>query len=587
MTTVSFDALVQSADINVRTSGKMQDVEALAASILAKGVLQPLAVRKHPIDEQLVEIVDGDRRYAAIKLLIDRGDFDSDIQIPVHYVAAEFIETEQAREASLAANIERVPLHPIDEFEAFSALAKTMKPDEIAQRFGVSEKQVRQRIALGALHPDIREAWRAGGIGDETARAFTLTDDQNRQIKIFNDLTKKRSLWANQVRAALGVDQDVSKAIRLIGADAYRAAGGEITENLFGDGCVVSDPKLAQTLAADFLKKECDRLIADGWSFAILADEVKDRWNWPRLNPSGKREPTADEDAELKALSSEKEALEQSSEESDDGLSEAESQRVDEIDARIEQLEQAIELRRWGARQKAKAGCFVGISYQGNLEIAFGVQNPKNAKKNEKDKTGKDAKADDAEEKPAISASLALALSEQLTIAAAKALAADPDLALRVAVAALQSTKTASSPLKLTTNGLPALAPERPDEEITFETALDGLLKAEAADVLDRLADAIAPALDLRAYGSNHRTADVDALLRSLTTETFLREARAAFDAEAYFKSATIGLCHAALNEMGFGSERPKKKGDLVTLCVEEARARKWLPAQLRQDAGS
>ena len=329
-TTVPLNKCTPGEPINSRVTNRQAGLGELAASILAIGLQQPLRVRRLMEGDDIVSIVDGHRRFAAIEQLVAEGKLPSDIEIPVHFGPFDGVMSDdEAREASLAANIVRVALHPIDEFEAFSKLAGLMKPSQIAERFGVSEKQVSRRIALGALHPDIRAAWRAGEIRDDVARAFTLTDDQKRQIKIFVDLKKKHQLWGDQIRIALGLNQDASKAIRLIGADAYRAAGGEITQDLFGDGCVVSDPRLAQTLAADFLKKECDRLVADGWSFAMLVEEVKDRWNWPRLNPSGKREATPDEDAELLSLSREKEALEQKSEESDDGLSDAESRRVD------------------------------------------------------------------------------------------------------------------------------------------------------------------------------------------------------------------------------------------------------------------
>lgn len=584
MATVRFDALIPGEKINARSTGRSEGIDSLAASILAKGIIEPLAVRVRSADDQKAEIIDGNRRWAALKKLSDLGDISLDYPVPVHY-RPEDADDFDARESSLVANIERLPLHPIDQFEEFSRLSERYTPEEIAGRYGITERLVRQRVALGGLHPDIRGAWRAGKLRDDAAYAFTLATDQKQQLKIFKKLEKQHNLWSHNIKAALGVNHDAAKALKIIGAEAYRAAGGHLVEDLFGDDCIVSDPKLAQKLLADLLQAKCDALIADGWSFAVLREGVKDPWNWPRLKPTGKATATDEENARLAEIDKERDGINARGE-SDDGLSNDDEARLDELEIERERIEQAVDLRRWGVKQKKTAGCFVEVDHRGAVSITYGVQNPKDAKKATKDKASKASAHDDAggDERPGISASLALALSQQLTIAASKALAADPHLALRVTVAALVRTLPANSPLKLTMNGLPALEPARPEEEITFEAALAVLLKLDDPEILDRLADTVATALDLRSYSAEHKADGVDALLASLTSEIFLREARAVFDADAYFKAVKTDLCHVALDEMGFEAKgRPKKKGELATLCVEQAKAQGWLPPQMRK----
>jgi len=584
MTTVPFNILVSSEKINARSTGRSEGIDSLAASILAKGIIEPLAVRVSSADDQKAEIIDGNRRWAALKKLSDLGDISLDYPVPVHY-RPEDADDFDARESSLVANIERLPLHPIDQFEEFSRLSERYMPEEIAIRYGINKRLVRQRIALGGLHPDIREAWRAGKLRDDAAYAFTLATDQKHQLKIFKKLEKQHNLWSHNIKAALGVNHDAAKALKIIGAEAYRAAGGNLVEDLFGDDCIVSDPKLAQRLLAERLQAKCDALIADGWSFAVLREGVKDPWNWPRLKPSGKATATDEENKRLAEIDKARDEVSARGE-SDDGLSDEDEARLDELETERERIEQAVDLRRWGAKQKKTAGCFVEFDHRGFVSITYGVQNPKDAKKAAKEKARK-AGADEgdagaAEEKPSISASLGLRLSEQLTIAAANAVARWPHLALCAVVATLDQTY-ATGPLKFRVDGFSGLQ-SHDDEELSFENALAALLAKPTESVIERLAEAIKPAFDMRNYNCSALRPEYNALLAPIDDETFLREARAAFDADAYFKAVKADLCHVALDEMGVEPKgRPEKKGELAALCFEQAKAQGWLPPQMRK----
>jgi ParB family chromosome partitioning protein len=584
-TTIALTRLVMSPS-NVRKTEKSANTAALAASILAKGLLQPLAVRQHPDDESFVEIVDGDRRFLAYKLLVEQGKLDADVAVPVHFSNSEgFLSAEMAREASLAANIEREPLHPVDEFEAFSDLARAMKPEEIAERFGITKRTVEQRIALGALHPDIREAWRRGDIREDAAKAFTLATDQERQLKVFKELQKKAWLYPHHIKSALGVHEDVIRALKVIGIDAYRAAGGAVIEDLFGGDSVVSDPELARAMLADRLKQECDRLVADGWSFAVLVESVSNRWNWPRLVPSGKAKPTDEEKARLEALEQDIAQIEERGNE-DDGLSAEQEEQFAELEAERDKINAAVDLRRWGPRQKKTAGCFVGISHRSEIEITYGVQNPKEVAKKEREKAAAadGASADAAEmEKPAISDKLALALSEQLTIAAAKTLQNEPSLALRALVATLEASFDIG-PVKLRSTGYDALLSN--GEQREFAEILAELQSHSEDVVLGRLAIAVSKTLDLRRQSARQSLGEgTVALLNALPADDFYRATRATFDPDVYFKGVNADLCNAALDEMGWAMTggRPKKKGELATMCAEAARKQGWTPRELRR----
>ena len=52
----------------------------------------------------------------------------------------------------------------LDRFEAFAAMVKDdgLAPSEIANRFGITERAVKEALRLGNIHPDIRDAHRRG-----------------------------------------------------------------------------------------------------------------------------------------------------------------------------------------------------------------------------------------------------------------------------------------------------------------------------------------------------------------------------------------------------------------------------------------
>ena len=104
---VALSSLVAGDDINARKAGREEGLAELQASILAHGIILPLAVRRHGVGRW--QVIDGNRRLAALAALAAEGHVQADHGVPI------FIRDDadlQAREASLAANVVRVPLHP-------------------------------------------------------------------------------------------------------------------------------------------------------------------------------------------------------------------------------------------------------------------------------------------------------------------------------------------------------------------------------------------------------------------------------------------------------------------------------------------
>lgn len=115
---IPLDQLVAGNAVNSRRTGRDEGIAELAASIAEHGLLQsPLA---RPIDDGRFEIVAGNRRFLALRMLAKNGKLAGDHPIPCIIGSRD---DDDAFEASLAENVMRLPPHPIDQYEAFPTVA--------------------------------------------------------------------------------------------------------------------------------------------------------------------------------------------------------------------------------------------------------------------------------------------------------------------------------------------------------------------------------------------------------------------------------------------------------------------------------
>ena len=112
-------------------------------------------------------------------------------------------------------NTVRAAMHPADEFVAMAALIDGGTPiDDVARRFGTTERHVRQRLRLGKLAPELLDAFRAGDISLDTVTVFTLGADHAAQLAVWNQLKGHSYISAHRVRhlltqAAIALDSDL------------------------------------------------------------------------------------------------------------------------------------------------------------------------------------------------------------------------------------------------------------------------------------------------------------------------------------------------------------------------------------------
>lgn len=114
-------------------------LEALAASIVAEGLLQPLLVRPRGIVtgdySEGFEIIAGERRFNAIRRAIAGGTLPPDYPIAVRVRDATDAELV---ELAATENMARADMSPLDEAEAIAAMRRYHSDDEeIARRLGL------------------------------------------------------------------------------------------------------------------------------------------------------------------------------------------------------------------------------------------------------------------------------------------------------------------------------------------------------------------------------------------------------------------------------------------------------------------
>jgi ParB family chromosome partitioning protein len=177
--TLSIDLIIPRKD-QPRKNFSEEDLQELASSIKANGIIQPLVVQR--VDSLLFEIIVGERRWRAAKLL----GFQS---VPV--IVRKYSKRE-AMAVSLIENIQRQSLNPIEEGMAVQQLLQefSMTHDEIANELGKSRSAITNLLRLLTLHDEVKELLISGKIEAGHAKAL-LTLDQEDQISMSTDVINK------------------------------------------------------------------------------------------------------------------------------------------------------------------------------------------------------------------------------------------------------------------------------------------------------------------------------------------------------------------------------------------------------------
>ncbi|ELU8637773.1 ParB/RepB/Spo0J family partition protein [Salmonella enterica] len=401
--------------LNVRTVPySAESVSELADSIKGVGLLQNLVVHALPGDRHGVAA--GGRRLAALNMLAERGIIPADWPVRVKVIPQEL-----ATAASMTENGHRRDMHPAEQIAGFRAMAQEGKtPAQIGDLLGYSPRHVQRMLKLADLAPVILDALAEDRITTEHCQALALENDTARQVQVFEAACQ--SGWGGkpevQTIRRLVTESEVVVAgnskFRFVGADAF--SPDELRTDLFSDNeggyvdCVVLDAALLEKLqaVAEHLRE------AEGWE-----------WCAGRMEPVG----FCREDAGTYRSLPEPEAV----------LTEAEEERLNELMARYDALENQCEesdlleaemkLMRcmWTPEMRAGSGVVVSWRY-GNVCVQRGVQ-----LRSEDDVADDADRTEQMQEKASveeISLPLLTKMSSERTLAVQAALMQQPDKSL-------------------------------------------------------------------------------------------------------------------------------------------------------------
>ncbi len=373
---IPFDKLRLSQS-NVRHIKAGVSIEELAEDIARRTLLQSLTVRAI-IDESGAETGDyeipaGGRRFRALELLVKQKRLAKTTPIP-----CVVREGGLAEEDSLAENIQRVALHPLDQFRAFLAMRERgMGEEAIAAAFFVSVAVVKQRLRLASVSPALLDLYAEDAMTLEQLMAFTVNPGHARQEQVWDAVQRGYDKGAHAIRRMLteATVRASDKRVRFVGLDAYEEAGGATLRDLLqsDDGGWLTDAGLLDMLVAEKLRDEADAVRAEGWRWVEAAPDFPYGHTWGlRGIVGGRVELTEAEQAARDALVVEQEQIE--SEYHDAEL-------PDEIDARLGQIERALagyddRPTSYRPEDLAIAGAFVGIDGSGRVKIERGYVRP-------------------------------------------------------------------------------------------------------------------------------------------------------------------------------------------------------------------
>lgn len=197
-------------------------IEALAESIKAAGLIQPITLRRKG---ERYEIVAGENRWRAHKLLAERGDLD-----PAEIAAVVVDMSDRERDvAALVENVQRRDLKPIEEAKAFARLRDAgMTVEEIAKATGLAKFRVDWRLSLLKLDDGIAKLVDTGQVDRQVALDLARLPSQVEQRRYVGLLNSGQIKGWGAMRAA--VDAVIEgKAQSEMFAGAPRASDAEVS----------------------------------------------------------------------------------------------------------------------------------------------------------------------------------------------------------------------------------------------------------------------------------------------------------------------------------------------------------------------
>lgn len=167
-------------------------LEALADSIAAHGVLQPILVRQNPNFEGIFEIVAGERRWRAAKMA-------GLTEIPAIVLDGDDLKTAQI---ALIENVQREDLNVVEEAVAYQELIERfdMTQEEVAKQVGKSRPAVANTLRLLELPDEVLDLLKSNDLSAGHARALLALKNEELIVPLAKRIVAK-SLSVREVEA--------------------------------------------------------------------------------------------------------------------------------------------------------------------------------------------------------------------------------------------------------------------------------------------------------------------------------------------------------------------------------------------------
>lgn len=336
---------------NVRTVTRPADsIKTLAAMIEGTGgILQNLSV--HPVYKNKrftgkYGVAAGEGRYSAIQLLNDAGKFLE------YLLPCTIISEEDALKISAVENYNREPMHPADEYDVFAKLINNgSSVDDVAKLFNLPAIDVKRRMKLAAIAPELMDKFRSGDLSIDVMMALATVDDHSTQVAAFN-------LWMQQppymqtprtLKSLLHTDEvnSTDSVAVYVGEVDYVHAGGHVRDDLFsenGNGHFFCDVPLLLELATKKLQLVADDLKGEpGVAWAVVTptytEDIRNEYMqaptvWGDLDPAD-AEQIDKLQTELISVGDQLEAYSEMGDDADEEEVSALERKYSDLDAKI------------------------------------------------------------------------------------------------------------------------------------------------------------------------------------------------------------------------------------------------------------
>ncbi len=184
-----------------RSDFDQEALSELAQSIIEKGVIQPITVRRIDGEYQLVT---GERRLRAAQTA-------GLLQIPAYIIE---VQTDaEMLELSLIENIQREQLNSMEVAHAYRRLMEEcqLSQEDIAQKVGKDRTTVANFLRLLKLPPQIQDGLRKGKLSMGHARALINIPSERTQLKLYEKIVDEGLSVRNVEKLAKGGEKTSAK----------------------------------------------------------------------------------------------------------------------------------------------------------------------------------------------------------------------------------------------------------------------------------------------------------------------------------------------------------------------------------------